>query len=126
MGSCASATLVYGYDLGPLGDIADDLPWFSEYDPDLDLAEQAMEQIKAAGVSGVDFDFPGHVDYPGLVLYAKGSARSVDWAQTMALDPALLAASPPEWDARLDAAAAVLGLTPASDGPRWLVFPSYG
>lgn len=127
MGMCASATLVYGYDFGLLDDLPDDPPWFSEYDPDRDLAEQAMDQIKAASVTGVDFDFSGHADYPGYVLYAEGSRRSVEWAQTMALDPALIAAPQPEWDARLNAALVVLdGLTPNRDGPRWLVFPSYG
>ena len=75
---------------------------------------------------GVDFDYSGSHDYPGFILYAKGSEQSVDWAEALALDPAEIAASRPDWDAKLTAALAVLGITPTQDGPRWLVFPFYG
>lgn len=125
MGTCAYAHLVYGYDLGTSDDLPD-LPWLDEDDDD--FADQAMERIKAAGITGVGFQFAGHYDYSGYVLCAEGSERSAAWAETMELDPALLAAPQPEWDARLNAAAVVLdGLTDlTSDGPRWLVFASYG
>lgn len=77
---------------------------------------------------GVDIEFSGGHDVPGYILAAVESKRSVQWAETMALDldamrdPARLA----DWDAKLASAVAALGITPKQDQPRWLVFPFYG
>lgn len=77
---------------------------------------------------GIDFDYSGHSDYVGWMLIAQGSERSVEWDEAMALDLAELAALPGHhgWDEKLAAALKTLGITPTQDGPKWLVYPSYG
>ncbi|WP_433730770.1 hypothetical protein ACQP2Y_20970 [Actinoplanes sp. CA-051413] len=127
-----------------------DLPWFDPDDEDASFPDEA-EKVLFASVGfteewtpaskdngyydrkkaaeqqiGVDFDYAGSHDYPAFVLYATGSKQSVDWAQTMTLDPNELMAPRPGWDAKLTAALASLGITPTQAGPRWLVFPFYG
>lgn len=77
---------------------------------------------------GVEVGFSGHPDYPGWILVATGSEKSVDWAETMTLDPFVLERTPIDegWDGKLEAALAALGITPTQGGPCWLVYPSYG
>jgi hypothetical protein len=75
---------------------------------------------------GVRFDFPGNVEYPGLVLIAEGSRRAVAWAEVMTLDPNEILIARPDWDAKLAAALDALGIHPTQPGPRWLVYPTYG
>lgn len=94
--------------------------WSADSEGYFDRKRAAEQQI------GVEFDFSGSGDYPGYVLLASGSSRSVEWAETMSLDAAALAAPRPEWDAKLAAALAALGIHPTQDRPRWLVYPCYG
>jgi hypothetical protein len=136
-----------------VGDYGRDLAvdWWISYDPagddDQDVPEtsaQIYRRLYGAipGAPAVDYDFQRRqpaedhygvkLDYPGAdgstgyVLVAIGSVQSVDWDEVMTLDPADLATTRPAWDAKLAAALAVLCVTPIQDGPRWLVFPSYG
>lgn len=77
---------------------------------------------------GVELAYSGHADYAGWVLVAKNSERSVEWSEVMAVDLDELTNRPAYegWDMRLADALTALGITPTQDGPRWLVFPSYG
>jgi hypothetical protein len=137
MGSTARAELAYGYDLGSSEDFkaaerdeygGPKLPWLpvdEDGDPDYeDLGEEFEKAI--AGLDGVAIEYSGHADNPGLVLIARGSEQSVQWADVMVLDFAKLEHPPIEWFDRLTAAIEALGITPTQDWPRWLVFPSYG
>lgn len=128
------------------------LPWLPEDDDSEGFASEVEDRLLAAvgfteewtpgaaergyydrkraaeKASGVDLDYSGHADYSGWVLIAKGSDVSVDWAEVMTLDMAELTNSPAVegWDAKLVAALTALGITPTQDGPKWLVYPSYG
>lgn len=77
---------------------------------------------------GVEIHYSGHPDYPGLMLIAKGSQRSVEWSKAMSLDPGEMIRQPNRelWDTKLAAALTALGITPTQDGPKWLVYPTYG
>jgi hypothetical protein len=77
---------------------------------------------------GVELDYSGHSDYSGWLLIAKESERSVEWAESMAVDLSELTNRPSYegWDTKLADALAALGITPAQAGPKWLVYPSYG
>lgn len=89
-------------------------------------ADGYFERERAAKARlGVEFTFSGG-DVPGWILIASGSEQSVDWAETILLNPAELAMARTDWDAKLAAALATLGITPTQDGPGWIVFPSYG
>lgn len=93
--------------------------WSRDNDGYFDRKKAAEERI------GVDLDHSGSHEYPGFILYARGSKRSVEWSDTMALDLDVLAATY-DWDTKLAAALTALGITPTQDRPKWLVFPSYG
>lgn len=77
---------------------------------------------------GVELTYSGHDDYSGWVLVAKGSERSVEWSEVMEVDAGelLMPGRLDRWDGKLAEALKALGITPAQDGPKWLVFPSYG
>lgn len=156
MGSNPRAHLAYGYDLGTSEDFKaeqrdeydqPDLPWFDVEGGDfVEAAERVLltsvgftetdwradgyyeRQRAAEAATGVEFQQSGHPDYPGWVLVARGSERSVEWAETMPLDLKELGDAPVTggWDSALGAALAVLGITPTQDRACWLVFPSYG
>jgi hypothetical protein len=70
----------------------------------------------------------GHYDVPGYVLLGAGSLRSVEWTDVLELDLDAMHGRPfpMDWDRMLAEALAALGITPLQDGPKWLVFPSYG
>ncbi len=92
-------------------------------------ADGYFDRKRAAdAVVGVEVAAAGGDDYPGWMLVAAGSERSVEWSEAMTLDLGAMATEPAAkgWDAKLTAALSALGLTPTQDGPRWLVFPSYG
>jgi hypothetical protein len=93
--------------------------WSRGNDGYFDRKKAAEERI------GVDLDHSGSHEYPGFILFARGSKRSVEWSDTMALDLDVLAATF-DWDTKLASALTALGITPSQDGPKWLVFPSYG
>lgn len=119
-------------------------------DPDSDAVIEACEQrlLVAAGFTdadwradvyfdrksaaekqiGVEFTFSGHHEYAGVLLVASGSRRSVEWSEVMILDLDAMTARPGEerWDDKLRSALRVLDLSPVQEGPRWLVFPTYG
>ena len=77
---------------------------------------------------GVELDSSGHHDNPGWVLIAKDSDRNVEWSEAMTVDLDELTNRPgyEGWDTKLADALAALGITPTQDGPKWLVYPSYG
>lgn len=92
-------------------------------------ADGYYERKRAAEARiGVEFSFSGHSDYAGTLLIAIGSRRSVEWSEAMTLDPNELLTRPgaEQWDAKLAAALRVLDFTPTQDGPKWLVYPTYG
>lgn len=77
---------------------------------------------------GVKLSYPGAEGSSGYVLIAVGSEKSVDWDEVMTLDVDELRDRPftAQWQLKLANALSLLGITPIQDGPRWLVFPSYG
>ena len=78
---------------------------------------------------GIRIEHSGSSEYsPGCILVAPDSHRSVEWSDTMELDLLDLERrrSHEDWDAALTTAIRALGITPTQDGPKWLVFPSYG
>jgi len=77
---------------------------------------------------GVQLTYSGHSDYAGWVLIAKESERSVEWDEAMVVDLGELTNRPSYegWDIKLADALTALAITPTQDGPKWLVFPSYG
>nr|WP_221374528.1 hypothetical protein [Actinoplanes polyasparticus] len=128
-----------------------DLPWFDSEAEDDDEGEKGFveqlfnhlyaqidnpepaeydfeRQTIAEKHYGIRIKYSGHGDYAGHILIADGSHRSVEWSETMVLDPADLANDPlaGSWDDKLHTVIRALGITPTQDGPRWLVFPSYG
>lgn len=153
MGSCASAHLAYGYDLGnndgffcaERGEYGPDLPWLD--DEEEDFAEQAENRmLKSVGFDfertddyyerittarktlGVEIYHSGHIDYSGWLLVVTASIRTVNWAESMEIEPNELINTPchRNWDTKLAAAVTALGITPDTTSPKWLVFPSYG
>ncbi|MFC3988751.1 hypothetical protein [Actinoplanes siamensis] len=129
------------------------LPWFPDDDSEVDDFGSEAEKILLASAGfaeewtpaaakagyydrkrdaekrcGVELDTSGHYDHCGWVLIAKGSEQSVEWSQVMALDSAEMQRRPAAegWDAKLRDALTALGITPTQDGPKWLVYPSYG
>lgn len=155
MGMCASAHLAYGYDLGTSESFAaaerdeydgPDLPWNDTEDFADDVDTQLLESIgfteqwapdnvgfferrRAAGQRiGVEVYHSGHCDYPGWMMIATGSHKSVSWAEATELDLDELADLPAKngWDRKLAYATDVLGITPMQAAPKWLVFPTYG
>jgi hypothetical protein len=156
MSDAAEAHLAYGYNLGSPGNGGWKLAGADEYgdyefpwsDGGYQIAEHAAEMlVNATGFVDIEgesrsarcsrrreielalpvrVERSGHHDVPGYVLLVDGTHKSVEWTDAMTLDPAELGASRPEWDAQLAAALKALGITPTQDGPKWLVFPSYG
>ncbi|GAA0493831.1 hypothetical protein Ade02nite_21070 [Paractinoplanes deccanensis] len=75
---------------------------------------------------GIGVQHSGSHEYTGYILTVPDIQESVDWSDTLALDPAVISEPRPEWDARLATVIRILGITPTQDGLKWLVFPSYG
>lgn len=106
-----------------------EIPWELRKDYD-EAAKTAYYNAKheAEKRHGVELAFSGAYDYAGWVLVARGSERSVEWSEVMVVDLDELANRPgyEGWDTKLADALTALGITPTQDGPKWLVFPSYG
>lgn len=106
-----------------------EIPWDvrKDYNDDARKAYYAAK-AEAEKSHGVELAFSGSYDYPGWVLIAKDSERSVEWSEVMAVDLDELTNRPAHegWDTKLADALTALGITPTQDGPKWLVFPSYG
>ena len=137
MGSTPRAHLAYGYDLGYIEDFkaterdeygGPELTWLGEDGGSWDFGARVESVLEAADVRGVELEFSGGDDLPGWVLTATGSKRSVAWSEAMELEPAEMIAQPNRglWNTKLADALSALGITPTQDGPKWLVFPSYG
>jgi hypothetical protein len=142
--STVTATLAYGYDIGNVGEPAfEGADWFddeSDTEPVVQLfdalyaaipdvpAEGNADRRQAAAIQhfGVEVAFCGTDAFTGWVLIASGSEREACNADTLALDVRELLEGPDLWDNKLAAALQVFGFTPIQDGPKWLVFPSYG
>lgn len=77
---------------------------------------------------GIRIEHSGSHEYPGYVLIVSDVHESVEWSDTLEVDPVKLSTLPQEggWDAKLETVIKTLGITPTQDGPKWLVFPSYG
>jgi hypothetical protein len=128
---------------------APDLPWYDDEEQDDDEGERGfVEQLfnhlysqipnpvpaeydfrrqqVAEGYYGITVESSGYCENPGDLLVAKGSERDVAWAEAMPLDVTELECRPVEegWDAKLDAALTVLGITPTQPAPQWLVYPT--
>jgi hypothetical protein len=137
MGSNPRAHLAYGYDLGSYEDFkaaergewgSPNLPWLDEESGTYAFSGGAEDILKAAGMTAVEIAFSGAEESIGWMLIAKDSERSVEWDLAMTLDLIDMVAQPNRglWDTKLAAALTALGLTPTQDGPKWLVYPSYG
>ncbi len=87
---------------------------------------QRQRQRVAEQHYGVKIAHSGSHEYPGYILIVPIIQESVNWSDTLALDPAVIGEPRPEWDAKLTAVLKTLGITPTQDGPKWLVFPCYG
>jgi hypothetical protein len=96
-----------------------------EFTPDSDywIRRKAAEERV-----GVELAYSGHSDYAGWLLVITDSQQSVEWSEAMELDLPAMADLTADglWNAKLTAALAALGITPTQDGPKWLVYPSYG
>jgi hypothetical protein len=155
MGQSTDAILAYGYDLGGaegwnlqgLGEYGE-MPALGWYDPENDDAgfeEAAMDTMLASvGFTETDWRADGYRDrkaaaqqrigvelvshcsseYPMYVLAAKSTTA---WRGSPKLfDPAELGTVPAEWDDKLRAALAVLGLTPTQERARWVLCSDWG
>lgn len=150
MGMSSDAKLVYGYDLG--GDASEWLiretgeygglavDWYDiEAVDGIDFREAMVDRIKAAGLVDDDWDGflldgqPGDLRFVyysyewGAHILATHEVESGSYGSAV-VDLAELAAHPdiPEWDAKLAAAIAAIGITPTQDRPRWILCSSYG
>lgn len=73
---------------------------------------------------GVELESYCHVEHPMYVLATK--VITVYRGDAKTLNPAELAAAPPEWDERLGAAVAALGITPVQERPAWILVSYWG
>ncbi len=119
-----------------VADAEDHIPTDDEIADNYSFAEQLTERLATTSPAGTDWREhygvelrqSGAEDSEGYLLVVAGSHRSVEWSETMALDPFLLQREPIDegWDGKLEAALTALGITPTQGGPCWLVYPSYG
>lgn len=152
MSECSYGHLIYGYNLGgadgwkireadEYGDVEFD--WYDEDDND-DLIEAAETRLLvAAGFEpddedcldhateirerlGVEFIPYGHVDNSNYVL-GTAQVETNGWGAE-AVDLTALANDPKcaEWDTKLAAVLATLGITPKQAKPAWILCSSYG
>jgi hypothetical protein len=135
MGSSPRAHLAYGFDLGTAEDFKaaqrgkygqPDVPWAPDEMWAYTFADALVKQLPDPTVIGVEFS--GAEDSTGWMLVVKDSKRTVDWTDALVLDLAAMNARPLDegWVGALYVAVETLGITPTQDGPKWLVFPSYG
>jgi hypothetical protein len=135
MGSNPRAHLAYGYDLGSYADFkaaergeygSPDLPWLGEDTATYGFSEAVEARLPVP--AAVEIDFSGAEESVGWMLIVKGSERSVEWDEAMAIDVDQLTNRPARenWDFKLADALTALGITPTQDGPKWLVYPTYG
>lgn len=84
-----------------------------------------FERERAAAKSlGVELQSYCHVEHPMYILATK--IITVYRGDAEILNPAELAAIPPEWDERLAAAVASLGITPTQEKPGWVLVSYWG
>lgn len=135
MGSSPRAHLAYGYDLGTSEDFkavergeygSPDVPWAPDDAWAYTFADALEKQLPDA--RAVSVEFSGADDSTGWMLVAADSKRTVDWTDALTLDLYEMDGRPSVagWNTALAEAIEALGITPTQDGPRWLVFPSYG
>ncbi|MBT2449459.1 hypothetical protein J7F03_20680 [Streptomyces sp. ISL-43] len=156
MSTSTNAVLAYGYNLGgddagwtfrETGEYGEpNLDWYdNEAEDDFATAAEARllasvgltekwgdnpdggfwEREKAAKARlAVELDSYCHVEHPMYVLAAK--VITVYRGDAKILDPTELAAIPPEWDERLAAAVAALGITPDQERPGWVLVSYWG
>lgn len=77
---------------------------------------------------GVEFDRPGHSDYPGGYIVYTDRLISAAWGEVVSLDLRELQSEQQakNADAKLAAAVKALGITPLQAEPRWLLYAYYG
>jgi hypothetical protein len=155
MGVSTDAILAYGYDLGgdedgwkvreagKYGEL--ELDWLDEED---DFTEQAMDRIRAAaGFTETDWQAEGYFDRKHAAEAAAGveiemycsdeapmyllAAKVHTVSRGHIKDAAALMAGADdatrrEWDAKLAAAVAALGMTPVQEKPAWLLCSYWG
>jgi hypothetical protein len=155
VGTSTNAMLMYGYDLGSgdaewaVAEVNEDGELTVNW-PGLDDEgfEEAAMAVMFAGVGftetdwradgyydrkreaearlGVEIDTHCSADYPRYVLAAhvitvyRGSSEAIDFGALTAQ------AAADDWDGKLAAALALLGLTPAQDRPQWLLASYWG
>ncbi|MYT20121.1 hypothetical protein GTW69_07430 [Streptomyces sp. SID7760] len=155
MGTSTNAVLAYGYNLGgdgpgwafrEVGEYGEPtLDWYDVADEDFASAVSArllasagftekwgdnpdggyFERERAAAKSlGVELDSYCHIEAPMYVLAAK--VITVYRGDAAILNPAELAAVPPEWDEKLAAAVTTLGITPTQERPAWVLVSYWG
>lgn len=131
----------YGYPELPWFDLADDFEEIAlerlvrVHDPsvyggphnkirEIPLSLDMNDYVRKA--YGVEFSTSGDLatGSTGMVLIATGSERSVEWTDTLAVDPDELARQPlADWTHRLRLAVLSLGIHPTQDRPAWLMYP---
>ncbi|MEV4939590.1 hypothetical protein [Streptomyces zaomyceticus] len=125
MGVSTDAILAYGYELQEFE--PDDMEWIEEdEDGYTDLDESLAKRLREAGVTGVGFTRHCSVDYP---MYILTTYERTSWRGSVGkVDAHELVARPPSegWDAKLDTALRVLGLTSPQDRPSWLIVSNWG
>lgn len=155
MGISTNAYLMYGYELGgsdvawKVQQVDEDgtltVDWVDQGDGDFE--EAAMQQLRAAaGFAetdwqvdgffarqreadarlGVSFETHCHSEYPVWVLCAKRISAYRGESEPIDFDALAAQAAAEDWDGKLAAALAVLGLTPTQERPQWLLASYWG
>ena len=154
MGMDPRGRLVYGYALGgdenDEGWLIEEASEYGEWEPDWmgdnDLISAAEKRLLASvGFAETDYKADGYFDRLqdakgrlGVEFVSHGGEYScwalatykvtVEWGEVAELDLAALMAARVEgdWDAKLAAAVAALGVTPKQAKPAWLLLAYYG
>ena len=136
MSETTDAILFYGYNLGSdeegwrIEEVDKDgwlqSDWYTPYG-DTDFPEEAAKRLQTGtGVAGVEVDFHCSSDYPMYFLSAH--TVTAHRGSAIALDPTVLETQrvAEDWDGKLVAALAVMGMTPKERDPRWLIVSYWG
>lgn len=125
MGQSTDAILAYGYILPD--DVQDDVDWADSDSDDYEgFEEESEKRLKAAGVNGVHMTSHCSHDYP---MYVLATSTTTAWrGSPRIVDPLDMVTEPDagDWDAKLRAGMALLGLTSEMPAPGWILCSDWG
>jgi hypothetical protein len=117
MGSCATATIAFGFEVGEVGCTPDFLKDFDGYFED--FAGEIEEQ------SGLEVDTFCTYECPGHFLYFEGTRESVDWGETFNLNLDWLKSNP-DVETIAQARSWCLKYGVPWKEPKWTIYAMYG